>query len=171
MVSKVGERELFGHSGGYPGHITLSLVDAEHRLAVTVLTNAIDGPARQLTEAAFKLLDLAESKPRGSADALDRFTGRYANLWGVMDVVKLGGRLYAIDPSAPDPAAEPTTLEPDGDALRITGGSGYGAYGETYRFTFGPDGAVESVRGSSGLSRPIAAFTLPERVRVGSVEA
>ncbi|WBQ05741.1 serine hydrolase domain-containing protein [Kribbella sp. CA-293567] len=171
MISKIGERELFGHSGGYPGHITLSMVDAERRLAVAVLTNAIDGPARQLTEAAFKLIDLAESKPREDAAGLDRFTGRYANLWGVMDVVQLGGRLYAIDPSSPDPAAEPTTIVPEGDNLRVTGGSGYGAIGETYRFTFGPDGEVESVRGSSGLSRPIDAFSLPGRVRVSSVEA
>jgi CubicO group peptidase (beta-lactamase class C family) len=171
QIWKLGERELFGHSGGYPGHITLSMVDAERGLVVTVLTNAIDGPARQLTEAAFKLIELAESKPRESADGLERFTGRYANLWGVMDIVVLGGRLYAIDPTSPDPAAEPTTLEPDGDALRITGGSGYGAFGETYRFVFGPDGKVESVRGSSGLSHPIDTFTLPDRVRVSSFEA
>ncbi|NEA36118.1 serine hydrolase [Streptomyces sp. SID13031] len=171
MVSKVGERELFGHSGGYPGHITLSLVDAERRIAVAVLTNAIDGAARQLTETAFKLIELASAKPRGDAQGLDRFTGRYANLWGVMDIVLLGGRLYAIDPSTPDPAADPTILEPDGDALRITGGTGYGAFGETYRFTFGPAGEVESVRGSSGLSHPIDGFTLPDRVRVSSVQA
>lgn len=171
MVSKVGERQLFGHSGGYPGHITLSLVDAERRLAVAVLTNAIDGPARQLTEAAFKLVDLAESKPRQDSTGLARFTGRYANLWGVMDIVLLGGRLYVIDPSSPDPAADPMTVEADGDDLRITGGSGYGAYGEAYRFTFGPDGEVESLRGSSGLARPIDGFALPDRVRLSSVQA
>jgi CubicO group peptidase (beta-lactamase class C family) len=171
MVSKVGDRELIGHSGGFPGHISLSLVDTGRRVAVSVLTNAIDGPARQLTETAFKLIDLACSKPRGDAAGLERFTGRYASLWGVMDIVVLGGRLYATDPSRPDPAEDPTTLEPEGDALRITGGSGYGAIGETYRFTFGPDGSVESVRGSSGLSRPLDAFTLPDVVRVSSVQA
>ncbi|WP_433012150.1 serine hydrolase domain-containing protein [Kribbella sp. CA-294648] len=171
MVSKLGERELFGHSGGYPGHITMSLVDAKWRLAVTVLTNAIDGPARQLAEAAFKLADLAESKPRQEATGLGRFTGRYANLWGVMDVVLLGGRLYVLDPTAVDPAADPTIVEVDGDDLRITGGSGYGALGEAYRFAFGPDGEVESVRGSSGLSHPIEGFTLPGRVRVSTVQA
>ncbi len=79
----------------------------------------------------------------------------------------LGGRLYAIDPTDPDPTAEPTTLEADGDDLRVTGGSGYGSYGESYRYTFDPDGTVESVRGSSGLlSRPIDPFTLPTRVTV-----
>ncbi len=172
QVSKVGERQLFGHSGGYPGHITLSMVDAERRLAVAVLTNAIDGPARQLAEVAFKLVDLAESKPRQDATGLSRFTGRFANLWGVTDFVLLGGRLYAIDPSSPDPAMDPTMLEVDGDALRVVGGSGYGAYGESYRFAFGPTGEVESVRGSSGLlEHPIDRFSLPDRVRVSSVQA
>ena len=165
-VSKIGKRKVIGHGGGYPGHITRSLADTEQGIAVSVLTNAIDGAASVLAEAFFKLLDLAESKERGSSDELQRFTGRFANLWGVEDFVILGGRLYAIDPTLGDPAAEPQPLEVDGDSLRVVGGSGYGSYGEAYRFTFGPDGAVESVRGSSGLlSRPLDGFSLPDRVR------
>jgi CubicO group peptidase (beta-lactamase class C family) len=167
QVSKVGKREVFGHGGGYPGHITRSLVDGERRIAVSVLTNAIDGPAAQLAEAVLKLVDLAESEDRGEAADLARFTGRYANLWSVNDIALLGGRLYAIDPTSPDPAAEPTTLEADGDTLRVTGGNGYGSYGESYRFTFDADGKVESFRGSSGLiSHPLDTFTLPTRVTV-----
>ncbi|TDU90132.1 CubicO group peptidase (beta-lactamase class C family) [Kribbella voronezhensis] len=166
QVSKVGKRKLFGHGGGYPGHITRSLADGEQRIAVSVLTNAIDGPAGQLAEGFFKLLDLAGSKERGTEPGLERFTGRFANLWTVYDFAVLGGRLYVLDPTSPDPAAEPQTLEVDGDELRVTGGSGYGSYGESYRFNFGPDGQVESVRGSGGLlSQPIDRFTLPDRVR------
>ncbi|GAA1591939.1 MULTISPECIES: serine hydrolase domain-containing protein [Kribbella] len=166
-VSKVGDREMFGHGGGYPGHITRTLVDPAKRLVVAVLTNAIDGPASQLTEGFFRLLDLAESKDRGDAAGLERFTGRFANLWGITDVMLLGGRLYITDPSGPNPAEEPMPLEVDGDALRVTGGNGYSSYGEYYRFTFGADGSVESVRGSSGLSlHPLDKFTLPPRVTV-----
>jgi CubicO group peptidase (beta-lactamase class C family) len=165
QIAKVGERKLFGHGGGYPGHITRSMVDGSAGIAVSVLTNAIDGPAQQLAEGLFKLLDLAASEDRGPAAELTRFTGRYANLWGVSDIVVLGGRLYALDPTSEDPAAEPISLEADGDSLRVIGGSGYGAYGESYRFTFGPAGEVESVRGSSGLlAHPIDRFTLPPRV-------
>jgi CubicO group peptidase (beta-lactamase class C family) len=165
-VTKVGDREVFGHGGGYPGHITRTLVDPEQRVVVSVLTNAIDGPAGQLAEGLFRLLDLAASKDRGDQD-LTRFTGRFANLWGITDFVVLGGRLYATDPSGPNPAEEPTPLEADGDTLRVTGGNGYGSYGESYHFTFDANGAVESVGGSSGLrSYPIDKFTLPERVTV-----
>jgi CubicO group peptidase (beta-lactamase class C family) len=165
-ISKVGDRDVFGHGGGYPGHITRSLFDPERRLVVSVLTNAIDGPAGQLAEGLPRLIDLAESKERGDASGLDRFTGRYANLWGIVDIVVLGGRLYGIDPAAPNPADEPQPLEAKGDTLRVTGGHD-GSYGESYRFTFGADGAVETVRGSSGVTLyPIDRFSLPERVTV-----
>ncbi len=165
-MNKVGDREVFGHGGGYPGHITRTLVDPERRIVVSVLTNAIDGPASQLAEGLFRLLDLAESKDRGEGD-LARFTGRFANLWGVTDFAVIGGRLYATDPSGPNPADEPQPLEADGDTLRVTGGNGYGSYGESYAFTFDANGTVETVRGSSGLTlQPIDTFTLPERVTV-----
>lgn len=165
-VTKVGDREVFGHGGGYPGHITRTLVDPEQRVVVSVLTNSIDGPASQLAEGLFRLLDLAASEDRGDQD-LGRFTGRFANLWGVTDFVVLGGRLYATDPSGANPAEEPQPLEADGDTLRVTGGNGYGSYGESYRFTFDANGAVKSVRGSSGLTAyPIDTFTLGERVTV-----
>ncbi|WP_328524595.1 serine hydrolase domain-containing protein [Kribbella sp. NBC_00359] len=164
-VSKVGERDLFGHGGGYPGHITRTLVDGERRLVVSVLTNTIDGTAGPLAEGALKLIDLASSKERGDATGLARFTGRFANLWGVTDFALLGGRLYATDPASPDPTTEPQPLEADGDTLRVTGGSGYGSYGESYRFTFDSDGQVETIRGSSGLTlHPLDRFTLPDRV-------
>ncbi|MEV4265073.1 serine hydrolase domain-containing protein [Kribbella sp. NPDC049584] len=166
-VTKVGDVDVFGHGGGYPGHITRTLVDPERRLVVSALTNAIDGPAAQLAEGLLRLLNLADSKDRVEEAGLGRFTGRFANLWGITDFVLLGGRLYATDPSLANPAEEPQELEADGDTLRVTGGNGYGSYGESYRFTFDANGAVESVRGSSGLTlHPIDKFTLPERVTV-----
>ena len=167
QVAKVAKRDVFGHSGGYPGHITRSLVDPGRRIAVAVLTNAIDGPAVQLAEGLLKLVDLAESKDRGSGADLARFTGRFANLWGVIDIAVLGGRLYALDPTEADPTADPQPLEPaDDSTLLVTGGSGYGAFGESYRYRFAADGAVASVRGSSGLLlHPLDAFHLPDHVR------
>lgn len=171
QIVKVGDRELFGHGGGYPGHITRSLVDRNSGLAVSVLTNAIDGPAQALAEGVFKLLDLAQSKdrPERSVD-LSRFTGRYASLWGVTDIVELGGRLYVLDPTLGDPADKPPTLEVDGDTLRVTEDFGGGSYGQRFQFSFDADGRVESVRSASGLRmQPIDRFALPSQVTVGEV--
>ncbi|MEU4198216.1 serine hydrolase domain-containing protein [Kribbella sp. NPDC026611] len=168
IVQKVGERDVFGHAGGYPGHITKTFVDGERRLIVSVLTNAIDGPAAQLAEGFLKLVELAESKERGDAAGLARFAGRYADLWGVTDIALLGGRLYGMSPAEGNPADQPIELELDGDNLRVSGGNGYGAYGESYRFTFDANGAVESVRGGNGLTmHPIDRFALPSKVTLG----
>lgn len=168
QVIKVGDQDVFGHGGGYPGHITRSLVDPERRIVVSVLTNAIDGPAQQLAEGLLKLLDLAESEDSGSTEEdagdLTRFTGRFANLWGVTDIALLGGRLYALDPTSADPAAEPVVLEVDSEStLRVKGGVGYGAVGEVYRYAF-KDGKVASLRSPGQELHPLADYTLPDRV-------
>ena len=136
MGQRVGERRLLGHSGGHPGHITRTLFDQAARLAVSVFTNAIDGPAAELTTGAVRILDLAAGAESDSdAATRSRFCGRFAGLWGVLDVADLGGRLFALDPTEAEPAAP-----------------GYDAPGETMVFTFDGD-AVESVRGDGGTTR------------------
>lgn len=152
-ISTIGSRRVLGHGGGYPGHITRTFFDPVDRFAVSVLTNAIDGPALGMATALVRLVDLAAggADADGTSPDLDRFCGRFATLWGVYDVVALGGRLFQLDPSAPDPVAAPVRLEVlDDTTLRIADTGGYGSFGETFRFTFADDGSVASVRGASG---------------------
>ena len=177
--SRVGEHRVLGHGGGWPGHITRTLADPEQRMVVSVLTNAVDGPALELANGAVALLDLAGrlAGDRGAGgDAVDEatadlFRGRYANLWGVTDVALLGGRLVALNPAAADPAAAVTELEVvDGRTLRMAEGPGYGSVGEDMVFEHAADGSVTSLRGSSGTtSWPLEHFRLPARVRPGSL--
>lgn len=165
-VEDVGGRRLVGHGGGYPGHITRTVLDPTARLAVSVFTNAIDGPAHALAHGLVKLVDLAarvEAQPApavAAPEALDLYVGRFANLWGVVDVVRFGGHLLALDPGADDPTAAPTRLVVEDDAtLRVTETGGYGAPGESLRYTFGADGGVQRVQGLGGMtSYPIEAF-------------
>ena len=60
----MGEQVFVGHSGGYPGHITKTLVDPRSGLTISVLTNAIDGPATPLARGIAQILAAA-------AEALD----------------------------------------------------------------------------------------------------
>lgn len=151
-ISKVGERRLIGHGGGFPGHITRTFLDPLDGLTVVVLTNAIDGPARGLAEGVVKLVDAAleAEKERSSADDgdsadLGSYTGRFAGLWGVVDVADLGGRLRLVEPDQADPTVEMTTLEiVDADTLRIDETTGFYAPGETIRYTR-REGVVERV--------------------------
>lgn len=174
QVSRVGSRRLLGHGGGWPGHITRTLLDAESGVAVSVLTNAIDGPAEALANALFRFADLAADRdaPRSSGDP-SRFTGRFANVWGVHDVADLGGRLLWLDPASDDPWTAPMDLVVEGeDRLRFCGGNGYGSHGESLEYVR-TDGRVTAVRGSSGMTwHPIETVTSAagrgEPVRLGA---
>jgi CubicO group peptidase (beta-lactamase class C family) len=175
-IHDIGGRRMLGHGGGWPGHITRTLFDPAARLAVSVLTNAVDGPALELTTGAVRLVDLACAHPVADEAATavqDTFCGRYASLWGVLDVARLGGRLYGIDPTVADPADEPVELEVTGpDTLRFARAGGYGSYGEQLHATRGADGTITALRGGSGTtSYPIAAFRAAvdatDRVRLG----
>ena len=148
----VGERHLVGHSGGYPGHITRTWIDPEAQVVVSVLTNAVDGPADVLARGLVGLLDLAlaapqDGPPQPPVAELARYAGRFVNLWGVTDVALLGGRLVLLHPAVPDPAEEflELTVE-DADTLRQESVAGFGSAGETVDYTWGGDGTAASVR-------------------------
>jgi hypothetical protein len=176
-LRKVHGRRTFGHGGGYPGHATRLTVLPEERLSVAVCTNAVDGPARPLADGLVALAALAAAEPDGKpVDATaDRYQGRYATLFGVDDVVRLGRRLLVLDPSADDPSEGYVALEPDGpDTFRVVRTPGYGAYGERVRFTLGDDGRVSSARMFGGVTawpveRMAALVAGRDEVRLGDL--
>ncbi len=153
FLNKVGDHELFGHSGGYPGHITRTFACTTRRTVVSVLTNAIDGPAEPLATGLFRLLDLAAAATHEPAPDAARFTGRFSFLWGVQDVALLGGRLFLVNPTLANPADDPVALEVvDQNTLMMVSGFGGGSIGEPMHYDFASDGSVRSVRGGSGMS-------------------
>ncbi|MCC6705786.1 MAG: beta-lactamase family protein, partial [Thermomicrobiales bacterium] len=157
---------MVGHSGGYPGHITRTMWDPNEGFAISVLTNAVDGPAEELASGILKILDKARSvpaklpldsglknsaalaPPEKPAELIDlsSFTGRFAALWGVTDVVVIGGKLFATSPAWAVPLAQPAELAVvDANTLKIMGGSPYGSVGEYYRYERDADGKILSV--------------------------
>lgn len=171
VVDTIGDREVVGHSGGYPGHITRTIADPSTGIVVSVLTNAIDGPADPLARLLIGLVDLArkDSRPELPVDP-GRFTGRFANLWGVTDIALVGGRLFQVSPAQPDPLADPPPLEVVGDStLRVTGGDGFGAYGEQLRYVFAENGGIQEIRGAAGVTMwPAETFRPAEHIRPAS---
>jgi CubicO group peptidase (beta-lactamase class C family) len=153
FLNKIGEHELFGHSGGYPGHITRTFGCPKRRTVVSVLTNAIDGPAEPLAAGLFRLLDLAAAATHQPAPGGERFVGRFSFLWGVQDVALLDGRLFLLNPTLVNPADDPVALEViDRNTLKMVSGPGGGSVGEPMRYEFAPDGGIRSVRGGSGMT-------------------
>jgi CubicO group peptidase (beta-lactamase class C family) len=172
-VAEVGGRRVLGHGGGFPGHITHTVFDPVDRLAISILTNCIDGPAQALTTGALRIVELAAGGGAETGEDLQRWCGRFANLWGVMDIVVLGGVLYRLDPTLADPTADRCRLEPAGpETLRIVEAPGYASPGESYEYEREPDGSVRTVRGGSGTTaypydRFAAMAASWERVRPG----
>lgn len=163
-VTEVAGRRLLGHGGGYPGHITKTLFETQSRLAVSVFTNAIDGLAATLARGIVLIVDLAAraqaqlrdaqalaTEPAPDRSVADTFTGRFATLWGTVDVVVLGGRLMALDPTSADPVDGAVWLRVlDEQTLVVERCGGYGAPGERLRYDRDADGSVTSVRAAGG---------------------
>jgi CubicO group peptidase (beta-lactamase class C family) len=161
-VHEIDGHRTIGHRGGYPGHITGTRVDPRSGVAISVLTNAIDGPARGLVSGVLALIGIAAGRPT-KAERVDsgaeKFCGRFANLWGVTDVVRLGDRLVAISPESDAPAEDVITLSVAGDdRLIVNSDNGFGGPGEAMVYTF--DGSsVASLQGPGGTtSWPVKRF-------------
>ena len=162
VIQSVDGHRIVGHSGGYPGHITNSFFDPAAGLAVSVMTNAVDGPAGELSTGILRLIDAALAQkpalslaPAAAKPDIDsaRFTGRFANLWGVLDVVQLGERLVSLSPASANPLDGLDELDiVDETTLRIRKGSGFGSVGEQMRYEFDAEGRVTMLRGSGGMS-------------------
>ncbi|SKC38747.1 serine hydrolase domain-containing protein [Krasilnikoviella flava] len=141
-------RRVVGHGGAFPGQLSRTWADPAGRVVVSVLTNAIDGPADTIATGLFALvataLDAGAPTPEEAA-ALDRRTGRFASLWGLTDVVRLGSRLWLIDPRREDPLAGAACLDVDGDVLRLPVHDGFGAPGEPVEVLTGDDGRPAAI--------------------------
>ena len=169
VTESVDGTTYVGHGGGYPGHITKTLLDPATGLVVSVLTNAADGPATPLALGVVRLLARsrqADDGPAPSQAALRR-TGRYASDWDVLDVAALGGRLRALVLDGWDPLTGADELTEEApDRFRITAGRGYGSVGEPVTFTESDDGPT--VLRYAGLTmRPLPDLEEPEDHRLG----
>lgn len=161
-LATVADREVVGHSGGYPGHITRTWIDPVDGLVVSVLTNDLDGLAGTLAAGVLQLITLAtRASDAGEAVPDDlRFTGRFAGTWGAYDVVELGGTLHTLSLRAPDPFSGATRLIPRDGRLVLEEEPSFGEAGEPVHVTRGTDGRIESIRLGAMTAWPIERFDL-----------
>jgi len=144
-VKRVNGRTFVGHTGGFPGNATQTLIHLGDKVGVIVLTNTNDSNpadiAQQLMASVGEAVArTAKTRPPAIAwdPAWERFAGLYRGLWGDRQVVLLNEKLAVIAPNGPN-LDDPVMLEPlGGGRFRLvasTGGGGaYGVVGETVRF-------------------------------------
>jgi CubicO group peptidase (beta-lactamase class C family) len=135
----------FGHSGGFQGFITRSSMFPEHRLSLSILTNAIDGLAEEWVAGAIHIL-AGFARNGAPAERVRDWSGRWWGLWGATDLVPMGRRVTISYPSQAEPLAGASEIVVTGnDRGRIAEAAGGGSYGETARRVRGADGAVSEI--------------------------
>ncbi len=177
---------MVGHSGGYPGHITRTMWDPHEGLAISVLTNAVDGPAEELAAGILKILDKARAvspklplssglvnsaaiPPPAAPDKeidleqlhrpLCRTLGRDGCLHPGRQALREQSGCYRHRSSSPYELAVI-----DENTLRIMSGSPYGSVGEHFRYERDADGKIISVFTGGMKAWPIEDYRARDRV-------
>jgi hypothetical protein len=86
------------------------------------------------------------------------WSGRWWSLWGVNDLVPMGGKVFVTVPRENNPLEAAAEIKVSGDNGRIVRAGGFGSHGETARLVRGRGGEVQEVWiGGSKLQREPAA--------------
>lgn len=140
-----GDWHWVGHSGGFQGFITRTVILPEQDLTVSVLTNAIDGLAHPWLDGVVHILKAFSEHGAPSRTTQD-WTGRWWTIWGAGDLVPGENKVLCANPALFTPfldAPEITVEAPDRG--RIVRASAFNSPGEPARLARDGAGKVTSV--------------------------
>ena len=102
--------DWFGHGGGFQGYLSRTAVLAESDVAVTILSNSIDGWAPFWMEGCFHIL--RAFKTRGAPERrLRDWAGRWWTIWNAIDLVPMGNRVLVANPHLISPFMDASEIE------------------------------------------------------------
>jgi D-alanyl-D-alanine carboxypeptidase len=137
--------DWFGHSGSFPGTLSRTAVFPAAGLTVSVLTNAIDGPAQLWVDGIAHILKAFRTggAPR---EAIADWAGRWWMLWGAIDLVPIGDKVFASPAALTPPLSEMSEIEITGrDAGKVIRASGFFSPGEPVDRRRDAHGAVSEI--------------------------
>ncbi len=145
IAGSVEDHEYFGHTGGFYGFQSRTCVLPSLGITVSILVNAVDGPADGWIDGVVQILDrFAKAGPPTMAVA--EWTGRWWNAWGVVDLVPLGEVVLLASPDSTTPFSDaPEVAVSSRDHGWIKTASGFGSFGEDVVRTMGVDGTPVSI--------------------------
>jgi CubicO group peptidase (beta-lactamase class C family) len=137
--------DWFGHGGGFQGYLSRTAVLAENDLAITILSNSIDGWAPYWMEGCFHILRNFQTRGAPSRRVRD-WNGRWWTIWNAIDLVPMGDRVLVGNPHLISPFLDATEIEILGrDSGRITAAAGYASFGEPVRRSRSKSGNVVDI--------------------------
>jgi D-alanyl-D-alanine carboxypeptidase len=164
--------DWFGHSGGFQGTVTRTVVVPTRDLAVSVLTNATDGQAHVWLDGALHVLQAFE-RQGGPSRRTAAWAGRWWGLWGAFDLLPMAHKVLVANPSLPNPLMDASELEPTGRSrdgvatARIALANGYGAHGEPARLVHDARGRATEFWLAGNCLRPEAKVVKELETRYG----
>jgi hypothetical protein len=142
---RTGDFDWFGHGGGFQGFITRTSVLPAQGLAISILTNAIDGWAHLWWTGIVQIMT-AFARYGAPAAKLRDWAGRWWTHWGAVDLVPMGRRVIVAAPGWLNPVMDASEIEVTGpDEGRIALANGFALHGETVRRTRGGNGEVTEI--------------------------
>lgn len=134
------DNDYFGHRGSFQGYQSRTCVIPNLDLAVSVITNAIDGAAADWSSSIVHILKHFAAAG-ATADPLRSWQGRWWNIWATVDLIPLGNTIIYTSSDSPTPFAEPEEIEP----LTLTTGrfkrsEAHALFGETVERTLNEHG-------------------------------
>ena len=160
--------DWFGHSGGFQGYLTRTAMVPSQKLAISVLTNAADGPSAWWLDGALQILQRFQAEgpvARGAAD----WIGRWWSVWGPTDLVPMGDKVLLASPGQNNPFLKAPELTITGtDTARITQAGAFHSFGEPARLVRGKGGKVVELRVAGGVALSEAGLAKELLSRYGS---
>jgi CubicO group peptidase (beta-lactamase class C family) len=146
--------DWFGHGGGFQGYISRTAVIPARELAVTVLTNSLDGWAPVWVNGVMFILQAFQAHGPASRRTRD-WNGRWWTLWGATDLVPMAKQVLVGNPQLINPFMDATRIEVTGrDTGRIVESGGYASHGEPVRRVRSKTGAITGIWLAGAQLRP-----------------
>ena len=137
--------DWLGHGGGFQGYISRTCALPSCELAITILTNCIDGWAPFWMDGAMQILRAFQSRGAPSRRVRD-WTGRWWTIWGAIDLVPMGNRVLVASPHINNPFMDAAEIEVTGrDTGKFASAAGYASHGEPVRRVRDKRGKVSDI--------------------------
>jgi D-alanyl-D-alanine carboxypeptidase len=145
-IDYVDRKKVFGHGGGFPGHITKTIVYPKNKLVVTVLTNSLGSGASYIAKGIMSTINYAHENNKPTKKDFLRYEGRFMSIWSAMDFVSVEGKLIVAQPYGWTPFDKAVELKYVKDnVFEIVKTDSFDHEGEKVYFTFSKNGKVKSV--------------------------
>ena len=159
--------DWFGHGGAFQGTLSRTCSIPACEIAITILSNAIDGAAPFWMDGALQILRIFQTQGAPSRHVRD-WGGRWWTIWGATDLVPMGDRVMVANPQLNNPFMDAGEIEVTGrDTGKIVTAAGYASFGEPVRRVRDKRGRVSDiwVAGANVKPEKVLAAEIARRYR------